>query len=667
MGTLLQDNTETGVVDVNCASTDPSGSGNRYYNFCSYHLDLPLLNSFSTLEDLHRTCFSVPPNTIGALIAREFEQRSDLPGVIVCQDSNLLAMISRRVFLERLSQPYGIELFLKRPIEVFLSIATINAPLILPETERIDRSAHIALQRTVPQIYEPIVVKGSDGSFSLLDFQKLILAQSQILSLQRDELTQQSQQIEVLNSQLSWQANHDPLTHLINRRAFEQHIEAALQDLLEHGGSHVFCYIDLDRFKVINDTCGHIAGDELLKQVANLMQNSIRRTDIVGRLGGDEFALLLHQCSLDDGIYLSNFLRQNLENLRFVWDEKIFRIGASIGLVLMDDPGVDLKELLKAADSACYMAKNRGRNRIYIYEANDGELLKQRTTVNSLTELQRAIDENRLCLYSQPVISLAIPDTQHCQLTVSNTDISSTDISSTGISSTDISNTNDRASDQYSIAAYEVLLRVKDDEGNILLPSPFLVAAERYKLMHQIDRWVIQNLFHYLAQIEASECALYMINLSGETLRDEEFPRFVQQQMTIQGISPHILCFEITETVAITNFSQAEQFIRYLRGLGCHFALDDFGSGMSSFTYLKHFAVDFLKIDAMFVRDITKDSVDLSIVKAIHDVGHSIGLKTIAEGIEDLETLTVLKSLEVEYAQGFAIAHPQPLGTDILA
>ena len=648
MGTLLQDNTEADILNVNYVSTDPSC--HSYYNSCSYYLDLPLLNSFSTLENLNRAYFTVPPDTIGALIAREFEQQADLPGVIVCQNSILLAMISRRVFLERLSQPYGIELFLKRPIEVFLSIATINAPLVLPETERIDRSAHIALQRTIPQIYEPIVVKGSDGSFSLLDFQKLILAQSQLLSLQRDELTQKSQQIEVLNSQLSWQANHDPLTHLINRRAFEQQIEAALQNLLEQGVPHILCYIDLDRFKVINDSCGHIAGDELLKQVASLMQNSIRRTDIVGRLGGDEFALLLHQCSLDDGIYLSNFLRQNLENLRFVWDEKIFRIGASIGLVIMDDPSVDMKELLKAADSACYMAKNCGRNRIYIYEANDGELLKQRTTVNSLTELQRAIEANRLCLYSQPIISLAAltaQDAQESELTISRPN----------------DRVSDRVSDQYSIAAYEIFLRVKDDEGHILLPSPFLVAAERYKLMHQIDRWVIQNLFHYLGQIKSPECALYMINLSGETLRDEEFPRFVQQQMEMQGISPHILCFEITETVAITNFSQAEKFIRHLRGLGCHFALDDFGSGMSSFTYLKHFAVDFLKIDAMFVRDIARDSVDLSIVKAIHEVGHSIGLKTIAEGIEDLEALSVLKSLNVEYAQGFAIAHPQALGS----
>jgi len=315
----------------------------------------------------------------------------------------------------------------------------------------------------------------------------------------------------------------------------------------------------------------------------------------------------------------------------------------------MDDPGVDLKELLKAADSACYMAKNCGRNRLYIYEPNDGELLKQRTTVNSLTELQRAIEANRLCLYSQPIISLASPtieNAQESERTVSNPS----------------DRVSDPVSDQYSIAAYEIFLRVKDDEGHILLPSPFLVAAERYKLMHQIDRWVIQNLFDYLGQIQSPECALYMINLSGETLRDEEFPRFVQQQMEMQGISPHMLCFEITETVAITNFSQAEQFIRHLRGLGCHFALDDFGSGMSSFTYLKHFDVDFLKIDAMFVRDITRDSVDLSIVKAIHEVGHSIGLKTIAEGIEDLEALRVLKSLEVEYAQGFAIAHPQALG-----
>lgn len=360
---------------------------------------------------------------------------------------------------------------------------------------------------------------------------------------------------------------------------------------------------------------------------------------MVGRLGGDEFAILLYNCNLEVGLKLANLLRQSLEDLRFTWDKQVFRIGASIGVMVINDPSADLKDVLRSADNACYVAKNKGKNRVYVYQDDDKELLNERMTINSLAKLQQAIDDDRLCLYFQPLICLNHEDLDPSEGTI--------------------------RVEKCSVAACEVLLRFKDEKGEILPPSPFILAAERYKLMHQIDRWVVQSLLSYVAQNKECVCPLYMINLSGETLKDEEFPLFVQSQLERFNVSPSLLCFEITETVAITNFHQASQLIHYLRNLGCSFALDDFGSGMSSFTYLKHFAVDFIKVDAMFAQDLTPDSLNLSIIKAIHQVGHSIGLQTIVEGIEDPKLLSLLNGLGIEYAQGFGIQKPQPFcGTD---
>jgi diguanylate cyclase (GGDEF)-like protein len=602
----------------------------------SESLNLKSLTARSTLKDLTRFYCSVDPGAIGSILASEFKQHIHLPGVLVLNGAHLLAFISRRTFLERLSQPYGLELFLKRPIGVFLSIANMEKPLILSETERIDCAVQLALQRSSSQIYEPIIVRGIQQEWSILDFQTLLLAQSQILAIQKEELAQQSQKIETLNSHLTWQASHDPLTHLMNRRAFEQHLQSAISDLnLSSHRSHILCYLDLDRFKIVNDTCGHIAGDELLKEVSNLMRNYIRKTDIVGRLGGDEFAILLYNCNLEAGLKMANLLRQNLEDLRFTWDKHIFRIGASIGVMVINDHSADLKEVLRSADNACYVAKNKGKNRVYVYQDDDKEVLNERITLNSLGKLQEAIDNNQLCLYFQPLIML-----NHQNLELSDSSI---------------------MEKEFSVIACEILLRFKDEKGNILPPAPLILAAERYKLMHQIDRWVFESLLSYLDKNRGYNYPLYMVNLSGETLRDEEFFLFVKSQIDKFNISPTLLCFEITETAAITNFNQASQLIYNLRNLGCSFALDDFGSGMSSFTYLKHFAVDFIKVDGMFAQDLNPDSLNLSIIKAIHEVGHAIGLKTIVEGIEDPSFLPLLNQLGIEYAQGFGIQQPQPL------
>ena len=561
--------------------------------------------------------------------------------------------------MEHLSQPYGLEIFLKRPIEVLLSVAQLNPPLVLPGTESINQAVHTALQRPTVQLYEPIVVQEGTHTWSLLDFQVLLLAQTQILSLQKQELAEQSQQIVALNDRLTWQANHDSLTQLLNRRAFKRYIQEAIEDARINRSQHILCCLDLDRFKVVNDTCGHGAGDELLRQVAVLLQNGIRKSDLACRLGGDEFALLLRYCELEIGVRVANTLRQTLEDLRFLWKENIFRIGCSMGLTVIDCSTQDLNQVLNAGDSACYIAKNRGGNRVYVYQPNDEELLLQQTALHSVTELQRALDESRLRLYAQPLVKLSKP---HWTLGLEG---NPTSMVAHPFEEEDLWHD--------PIVGYEILLRIADPKGEILLPTPFILAAERYKLMPLVDRWVIENLFAFSQTTDVQTLSkqdkslpvvsesLYMINLSGESIKDEKFPEFVRHQIAIYNVPTHLICFEITETVAITNFSQAARCIRELRSLGFLFALDDFGSGMSSFIYLKHLQVDYLKIDSSFVQEMDKDPISLAIIKAICEVGQSIGLKIIAEGVETLKVLEQLRDLGIDYAQGYKIAHPQPL------
>jgi diguanylate cyclase (GGDEF)-like protein len=631
-------------------------------------LNIKQLTPSSTLSELFRHSFSIPPTTLGSVVARIFDQQPYLPGAIVLEENQVLAMVSRRTFLERLSQPYGLEIFLKRPIQVLLSVTSFKDPLVLPATEPIDQAVKTALQRPSVQLYEPIVVQDGDQEWSLLDFQVLLLAQTQILSWQKEELAQQSQQIIALNNQLTWQANHDSLTQLLNRRAFERDVQAAIEDAQVERHVHVLCYLDLDRFKIVNDTCGHSAGDELLRQVATLLQSGLGKSDLVSRLGGDEFALLLRCCERDQGIPIAEALRQRLENLRFIWQGKMFQIGASIGLVMIDMNCHDLNQVLTAADAACYMAKNQGRNRVYVYQADDRELLLQRTTTHSLNQLQQALDQNRLCLYCQPLVQLqssnSTPDKISPNALPGSIPIyppyldPKLEPKNLGFNS--------------PVVGYEILLRVPDQRGEMLAPAPFIAAAERYNLMHRVDRWVIEHLFafyqttyldqrHLSLSDDAAPFPLYMINLSGETIKDPDFLEFIGAQISLYQIPPQRICFEITETVAITNFTHAERCIRELRRLGCKFALDDFGSGMSSFTYLKHLTVDFIKIDGSFVQGAIKDPLDLGIIKAIHEIGQQIGLKTIAEGIETTEALRCLWDLGIEYGQGYGIAMPMPL------
>ncbi len=424
--------------------------------------------------------------------------------------------------------------------------------------------------------------------------------------------------------QLSWQASHDALTGLFNRSEFERRLELALSSAKIKNQQHALCYLDLDRFKIVNDTCGHVAGDELLRQVTTLFQSQVRSSDTLARLGGDEFGILLEGCPLEPAFRIANKLVQCIQEFRFVWQDKTFQIGVSIGLVAIDADSARINSVLSAADAACYVAKNKGRNRVHIYQADDSESAKATSEMQWVTRITQALEENRFCLYYQTIIP-------------------TTPTESSG-------------------EHYEVLLRLVDEMGKVVSPMAFIPAAERYNLMQAIDRWVIRTLFttqgqHYR---EAGCNCLYAINLSGASINDEQFIEFLHEQFTLHQIPPALICFEITETVAIANLGKAAQFIRSLKELGCRFALDDFGSGMSSFVYLKNLPVDYLKIDGSFVKNIVDEPIDLAMVEAINQIGHVMGIKTIAEFVENQDILEKITALGVDYAQGYGIAKPRP-------
>jgi diguanylate cyclase (GGDEF)-like protein/PAS domain S-box-containing protein len=437
-----------------------------------------------------------------------------------------------------------------------------------------------------------------------------------------------------LERQLSWQASHDDLTGLVNRHEFENRLEQAVISARTSSQQHALCYLDLDQFKVVNDTCGHIAGDELLCQVTNLFQSQVRTADTLARLGGDEFGLLLNHCPLESAERVANKLRERLQQFRYLWQGKSFNIGVSIGVVAIDANTQSVTSVLSAADAACYAAKNKGRNRVHVYQADDQELAIQRGEMQWIARLTQALEENRFHLYYQPIVP-----------------------------------SNQTSSEEEH---YEILLRLIDETGNLVMPGAFIPAAERYNLMQSIDRWVIRTLFaslgeHYQentnpgqSQGEVRNC-FYAINLSGASLNDEQLIDFVREQLTLHQLPPQLICFEITETVAIANLAQAAQFMRSLKQIGCRFALDDFGSGMSSFAYLKNLPVDYLKIDGGFVKQIVDEPIDLAMVEAINHIGHVMGIQTIAEFVENETILEKITAIGVDYAQGYSIAQPRPL------
>ncbi len=426
-----------------------------------------------------------------------------------------------------------------------------------------------------------------------------------------------------LKRALSYQASHDALTGLINRREFDNRLTEALESAQREEGPHALLYVDLDQFKVVNDTCGHSAGDRLLRDVTGLLQSHVRAADTIARLGGDEFGILVRCCTVEQAAMIAENIRQAIRDYRFSWEQNTTGIGASIGVVEITAESDSVASLLSAADIACYAAKDSGRNRVHLYDSN--EVSGRHREMYWVSRVTRAVDEGRLELFQQP-------------------------IAPTGSASPALP------------AFHELLVRLRDDNGELVLPGEFMPAAERYNVVAAIDRWVVQQAVGLLQQYASGDDPpfLFALNLSGATLSDRSFLdlvlTLVEEPRTARG-----LCFEITETAVITSMAQAVYFMRELRKRGCRFALDDFGSGLSSFHYLKTLPVDFLKIDGQFIGNITTDAVDRSMVEAISQVGRALGIATIAEKVESEAVLTELTRLRVDFAQGYYIARPAPI------
>ncbi len=428
-----------------------------------------------------------------------------------------------------------------------------------------------------------------------------------------------------LARELTHQATHDALTGVPNRREFERRLKELLERPDRPGQHHVLCYLDLDQFKIVNDTCGHVAGDELLRQVTQLMRSQLRAADTLARLGGDEFGLILQSCPVERALQLANTLREAIADFRFAWEGKSFSIGVSIGLVVIDESQRDLGLLLASADAACYAAKEGGRNRVHLYQVDDSRLIEQQGQMQWVSRLQSALDQDRLRLFVQPIYPLfpGPDDRMH----------------------------------------FEILVRLEED-GKLVLPGAFLPAAERYGLMPRIDQWVVNNTLAWMGDQLRRNGALdgvFCMNLSGASLSDERFRQSLHATLEQLHLPNGTVCFEITETAAVANLSKVVHFIGEVKQLGCLFALDDFGSGLSSFAYLKNLPVDFLKIDGGFVKDIESDPIDLAMVQAINAIGHVMGLKTIAEYVSSEAILERIRDIGVDYAQGFHLGEPRPL------
>lgn len=437
-----------------------------------------------------------------------------------------------------------------------------------------------------------------------------------------------------LAQQLSWHATHDTLTGLINRREFEHLVAGALHTAKQEGHVHALLYLDLDQFKVINDTCGHGAGDVLLQLLAKMLQGHMRDSDLLARLGGDELGVLLPHCPLDHARLIGEQLRQSIRDFRFAWDERSFELGVSIGIVEINQDSKSMSELLSAADQACYLAKEQGRNRLHVYQESDVMLAQRHGEMLWISRLNEAFEHDYFRLYAMPIVHLHDSPEYHD----------------------------------------EVLIRIRNGKGDLILPGAFIPAAERYDMMLSIDRWVIRAVCHHIQSVRDSlppleamaesrrrAPALYSINLSGMSLADAGLQDYITEQFVHYAIAPEQICFEITETAVIANLPKAQAFMHKLKALGCRFSLDDFGSGFSSFGYLKALPVDYLKIDGVFVRDIASNAINRAMVKAINEVGHVMGLKTVAEYVEDAATLAVIRELGIDYAQGYAVGSLRPL------
>lgn len=433
-------------------------------------------------------------------------------------------------------------------------------------------------------------------------------------------------QVREMEEEMHHLVRHDGLTGLINRRAFEEDVAVLLAQTYGTDRIHALCYMDLDEFTLINDSCGHAAGDEFIRQITSVLVGKVRPTDVVARMGGDEFAILLTDCDADKSKAIAEELGEAVRRVRFSWEERIYAVGVSIGLVPISNESETAEVVLKAADAACHVAKEAGRNRLHVYQEGDTAIAERSGEMQWISRIHKALAEERFCLYQQPVSPLS-----------------------------------ERAS---RAPLFEILVRMLDDQGELVPPNDFIPSAERYHLISSIDRWVIRNALSTLATVD--ESIRFILNVSGQSVSEENFQSFVMDQFRMTSVAPERVLFEITETAAIGDLQRAMRFISIFKGLGCRFVLDDFGKGVSSYTYLKNLPVDLLKIEGEFVRRMLDDPIEAAIVDSINQVGQVVGLKTIAECVETEEIFEAVRNAGIDYAQGFWLARPAPLRPDEL-
>jgi diguanylate cyclase (GGDEF)-like protein/PAS domain S-box-containing protein len=433
-------------------------------------------------------------------------------------------------------------------------------------------------------------------------------------------------EIRGLTRQMTYQASHDALTGLVNRREFERRLREAMDSAQTGDATHALCYLDLDRFKVVNDTCGHTAGDNMLREIATILKEAVRDSDTAGRIGGDEFALLLVGCPLDKARQIADDVVRAVNDYRFVWRDKIFNVGVSIGLVEIGRGGGSIEDIMSSADSACYVAKNQGGVHVHVYSAREEANARHSGEIHWLQKLQSALRDNQFELYYQPIVHA----------------------SGAGIKG----------------PALEVFVRLESENAESNVPSTeFIRAAERYRLMPQVDRWVVQAVLSALGRggLKLPPGRSVAININGQTLGDTDFLEFIADCFDHTGASPGEICFEITESAVVANLDHARRFIAVLHGMGCEFALDDFGSGLSSFSTLRALPMDYLKIDGSFISNLAGDSVNQAMVAAMIKLSTSLNFKIVAEQVEDQLSLDAVKNMGIDFVQGFIVGRPQPL------
>jgi diguanylate cyclase (GGDEF)-like protein/PAS domain S-box-containing protein len=429
-----------------------------------------------------------------------------------------------------------------------------------------------------------------------------------------------------LTRQMTYQASHDALTGLVNRREFERRLREAMDSAQTGDATHALCYLDLDRFKVVNDTCGHTAGDNMLREVATILKEAVRDSDTAGRIGGDEFALLLVGCPLDKARQIADDVVRSVNDYRFIWKDKIFNVGVSIGLVEIGRGGGSIEDLMNSADSACYVAKKQGGVHVQVYSAREEANARHSGEIHWLQKLQGALRDNKFELYYQPIV--------HAR------------------------------SNGGRGPALEVFVRLETEDGETSAPpTEFIRAAERYRLMPHVDRWVVQAVLSALGRggLRLPPGRSVAINIAGQTLGDADFLEFVADCFDHTGASPSDICFEVTESAMVANLDHARRFIAVLHGMGCEFALDDFGTGLSSFSTLKTLPMDYLKIDGSFIAHLAEDTVNQAMVSAIIKLSRSLNFQIVAEQVEDQESLDTVTGMGIDFVQGFIIARPQPL------